>query len=301
MKPAAAKRQEWMSRRERGSATAIRIMVWIALTLGRPAARLLLYPICAYFMVFSRDSRRASLGYLRRVLARRPRLADLFAHYHSFACCILDRVYLLNDRLDMFSLQIEGEDIMTKFIENKGGCLLFGAHLGSFEVLRALGRQRTDLAVSLAMYEENARKINSALNAINPKLAMNIIALGRPASMMEMRRRLDAGDFIGVLADRGLSDEDQRALPFLGTPASFPLGPFRMAALLKRPVVLMVGLYRGGQRYEIHFEQLFDPAEHAMGERARAVEEAMARYVVKLEQYCRSAPYNWFNFYDFWK
>jgi predicted LPLAT superfamily acyltransferase len=309
VKPAAAKRpekhppkdQEWMSRQERGSAAAIRAMVWVALRLDRPAARLLLYPICLYFVIFSGGSRRASRAYLEKALGRAPTFGDLFRHYHCFACCILDRVYLLNDQIDMFELRIEGEEKLTRIIEQGGGCLLFGAHLGSFEVLRALGRRRDDITVSLVMYEENARKINTALNAINPKLAMNVIALGRPSSMIEIGRRLEAGDCVGVLADRSLNDEDQVTLPFLGAPASFPIGPFRMAALLKRPVVMMVGLYRGGRRYDIEFEPLFDPSGPGAGERGQAGLEAMKLYVSRLEHYCRSAPYNWFNFYDFWK
>jgi predicted LPLAT superfamily acyltransferase len=157
VKSPSAKTQEWMSRQERGSAAAIRAMVFVALKLGRPVARLLLYPICLYFVIFSRASRRASLSYLRKALARKPGLGDLFGHYHCFACCILDRVYLLNDQIDMFDLHIEGEELLSKYLEEKTGCILFGAHLGSFEVLRALGRRRTELTVSLAMYEENAR------------------------------------------------------------------------------------------------------------------------------------------------
>lgn len=301
MKPASAKRQEWISRQERGSTMAIRAMVWVALKLGRPVARRLLYPICLYFVIFSTASRRASRAYLQKALGRIPGQADLFRHYHCFACCILDRVYLLNDQIGMFDLRVEGEDMLTEIIEKGGGCILFGAHLGSFEVLRALGRRRSEIGVSLVMYEENARKINSALNAINPNLAMNVIALGKPSSMIEISRRLEAGDFVGVLADRSLNDEDQVSLPFLGAPASFPIGPFRMAALLKRPVIMMVGLYRGGRHYDITFTPLFDPSAQGKGERADAIAGAMTHYVSQLERYCRDAPYNWFNFYDFWK
>jgi predicted LPLAT superfamily acyltransferase len=301
VKPPTPKPQEWMSRQERGSAVAMRAMVFVALKLGRSVARLLLYPICLYFVIFSGGTRRASSAYLQRALGRAPGFTDLFRHYHCFACCILDRVYLLNDEIGMFELHIEGEDKLTRVIEQGGGCLLFGAHLGSFEVLSALGRRRPDITVSLVMYEENARKINAALKAINPNLDMNVIALGRPSSMMEIGQRLEAGDCVGVLADRSLNDEDQIQLPFLGTPASFPLGPFRMAVLLKRPVVMMVGLYSGGRRYDIAFEPLFDPSSLGAGERSRAILDAMVGYVSKLEQYCRSAPYNWFNFYDFWK
>jgi predicted LPLAT superfamily acyltransferase len=31
------------------------------------------------------------------------------------------------------------------------------------------------------------------------------------------------------------------------------------------------------------------------------IEQALKRYAQRLEHYCRMAPYNWFNFYDFWK
>jgi predicted LPLAT superfamily acyltransferase len=64
----------------------------------------------------------------------------------------------------------------------------------------------------------------------------------------------------------------------------------------------MVGLYHGGARYEVRFEPLADfrtpPAGAA--ERELAVQQALAAYVQRLEQLCREAPYNWFNFYDFW-
>ena len=76
--------------------------------------------------------------------------------------------------------------------------------------------------------------------------------------MIRVRESLDRGDFVGMLADRTLEGEGEVRLPFLGEPASFALGPFQLAAMLKRPVVLMVGLYGGGRRYDVHFEQLAD-------------------------------------------
>jgi predicted LPLAT superfamily acyltransferase len=73
-----------------------------------------------------------------------------------------------------------------------------------------------------------------------------------------------------------------------------------MADLLQRPVVLMIGVYRGGRRYEVHFEQLGDGAEPLTRRRAERAEAMMRRYVERIEYYCRQAPFNWFNFYDFW-
>jgi predicted LPLAT superfamily acyltransferase len=292
--------QDWTRRGERGAVLLIRLIVWIALRLGRPVARLLLYPICGYFMVFSGGTRRASRDFLARALDRKPALLDQWRHYHTFAACILDRVFLLNGRIDLFSLDVHGEPVVTATLDQGSGCLLLGAHLGSFEILRALGRRQPEVRVSLVMYEENARKINSVLNAINPALALDIIALGESRSMLQVEARLDAAYFVGMLADRGLGNSGYRRLPFLGGAARFPIGPFRMAVLLKRPVVLMLGLYCGGNRYEIHFEHLATAADFAPGGAGCSIETLMERYVARLEHHVRRAPYNWFNFYPFW-
>ena len=156
--------------------------------------------------------------------------------------------------MDLFDIHIVGEDIVAEIAGRKQGCILLGAHIGSFEVLRAVGRRQPDLKVSMVMYEDNARKINAVLNAINPNLAMDVLALGRSHSLIAVEERLAQGHFVGVLADRELESEGDARFPFLGDLARFPEGPFRMAMLLDRPVVLMLGLYRGGNRYDVHFE-----------------------------------------------
>ncbi|MGO8917017.1 MAG: hypothetical protein ACLQJR_14025 [Stellaceae bacterium] len=292
--------QEWTVRRERGAASLIRLMVWVARRLGRPVARLFLYPICVYFLLFSGSARKASRQYLARVLARAPTMLDVLRHFHNFGACVLDRVFFLNDQIHLFDLRVHGEEAVLDIVRRGGGCVLLGAHFGSFEVVRALGRRQPGLRVSLVMYEENARKIRAALNAINPDLAMEVIGLGRSDSMIAVAERLEQGHFVGMLADRSVGGEGQIRYPFLGSPAAFPLGSFRLAALMKRPVVLMVGVYRGGRRYEVFFESLPDPSRLSPRGRDEQVEDLMRRYVERIEHYCRAAPYNWFNFYDFW-
>ena len=295
------RRQDWATRRERGTASLIRLMVWVTLHLGRPMARLLLGPVCAYFFLFAPAARRASRTWLTNVLGRSPSRGDMWRHLWCFAVCVLDRVLLLNDRMDLFEIAIHGEASLAAVRERYGGGFLFGAHLGSFEVVRASGRALGDTRVSLLMYEDNARKTNQALNAINPALAIEIIGLGRPGAMIAVSDRLNEGHLVGVLADRCLADERQLSLPFFGKPARFPVGPFRMAALLRRPIVFMTGLYRGGARYDIYFEPIAEPDEMTGLTTDQAIDAMMRRYVARLEHYCRSAPLNWFNFHEFWE
>ena len=293
--------EEWAIRSERGALPALKLGVWIALRLGRRVARLFLYPTCLYFLVSSGTAAHSSRQYLTRVLGRRPNIAEIFRHYLTFASCVLDRVFLLNEQIDRFDVRVQGEDIVHDILQRGDGCMLFGAHFGSFEVTRAIGRQQRNLQIGLVMYEENAHKIRSALAAINPRLETEVIALGQLHSLITVAERLNRGHFIGMLVDRNVDGEDRVRLPFLGTPALFPQGPFRMAMLLRRPVVMMVGIYCGGSTYEIHFERLIDPTNLPSGDINECVEAAMRRYVAKLERYCRAAPFNWFNFYDFWK
>jgi predicted LPLAT superfamily acyltransferase len=291
----------WTQHAERSNLAILRVMVWISLRLGRRIGRVVLYGIAAYFLVFAPSARRASRAYLARALGRPAKVADGFRHVLAFASTIHDRIYLLNERFDLFDIEIIGQDLIDAANASGQGVLLMGGHLGSFEVLRAQGRKHTNYAVSMLMYEENARMVNATLAAINPTATQDIIPLGRPDSMLRAREQLAAGHVIGMLADRGLGGDPTREFDFLGAPAPFPIGPFRVAAMLRVPVLFMTGLYLGGNRYRIHFEPLADFSAVDRRHRDAAIVAAQQQYVDRLAHFCRQAPYNWFNFFDFWR
>lgn len=292
---------DWATHAERGSRLLLRLMSWISLTLGRPASRVVLYGIALYFFLFAPIARRHSRDYLRRVLGHPPTAIDRFRLILGFSSTIHDRVFLLNGRVDVFDISVAGEDSLRAALRRGGGAVLIGAHLGSFEVARALGHSRTGLDIAMAMYTENARKINAALTAINPRLEADIIELGHMSSMLDLRARLDGGSLVGMLGDRTLGNEPSEQVVFLGAPAPFPIGPLRTAAILQRPVYFMAGCYLGGNRYHIVFEPIVDFSAVTPGNRTPAVSEALRLYVAAVERHCRAFPYNWFNFFDFWQ
>jgi len=158
----------WTQRRERSNMLSLRFIVWVALRLGRRAARILLVPISIYFLLFAPAARRASRSYLARAFGRKPSLVEGYRHIFCFASTILDRVFFLNGRIDLFEIAIHGESIAQEGLANGRGAFLFGAHLGSFEVVRAIGHAVPGLRATLVMYEDNARKLNGILAAINP-------------------------------------------------------------------------------------------------------------------------------------
>jgi predicted LPLAT superfamily acyltransferase len=293
---ARASAAQWVAERERGSPTLLRMMMFIALHLGRPLSRRILYAIAAYFFAFAPSARRHARVYLQRVLGREPTAGDRFRQVFAFASTILDRLYLVRGRHELFDVSMEGEELMMKLLARGEGAFLLGSHLGSFEMVSAVGRRRTGLRVAVAMYLHN----RSRLVAHFGPSGAEVIPLGQLDAMLRIRDCLEEGKFVGMLADRTVGDTPAQAVRFLGSPALFPLGPLRLAAALRRPVIFMTALYRGGNCYHVVFRQFADFSQPSAGGREAAVRTAVERYVALLEEYCRSDPYNWFNFYDFW-
>lgn len=290
----------WLAARERGSPALIRLIVWITLRLGRGAGRALLPVAVAYFVVFSVAPRRASRAYLARVLGRPSRLADVYRHYHAFASTLLDRVYFLAGRYDCFDVRLHGVEAVERAMAQGAGCVLIGSHLGSFEVLRAAATAGPRWPVAMLMDNANAQKMTRVFAAINPALAADVINVGAPDSLIRAKARLDAGALVGLLADRLRPGDRAVACPFLGGTTWLPEGPFALAGVLGAPVVLGFGLYRGGRRYDIHFELLGERIALPRAGRGAAIASLARAYAARLEHYTRLAPYNWFNFYDVW-
>ena len=294
-------RGQWMDQPERGSALLLRTMMFLSLHLGRPVARALLHLIVAYFFVFAPRARRHSRAYLRRALGREPGAIDRYRHVFAFAATLLDRLYLTRERHEWLEISIEGEELMRAGLERGTGAFLLGAHLGSFELMSAVGRRQRGLHVALAMYTQNMGRVAARLGHGPPSSAPEIIPLGTLQSMLRIRDRLEQGKFVGILADRTFGDAPGQRVSFLGEPALFPTGPMRAAAAMRRPVIFMAGLYRGGNRYHVVFRPLADFSQPTPLSREAAVSSAIERYVALLEECCRTDPYNWFNFYDFWR
>jgi len=292
---------DWAHTPERSNMLMLRIMTWLSLRLGRRAARGVLHLIAGYFLLFAPAGRRASRNYLQRVLGRPAHWRELYRHIFTFAATIHDRIYLVNRRFGLFDFEVHGEDTLRDMLANGNGLILMGAHLGSFEAIRALGWKDTEMRIVMVMHEDNAQKINAMLGAINPNAMQDVIGLGQFDSMLKVQERLDEGSVVGILADRTPGNDTLHPVQILGANANLPSGPFRMAALLRRPVLFMTGLYLGGNRYAIHFDPLADFSGVARDQRDAAMEAAITRYAALLDQYCRQAPFNWFNFFDFWQ
>jgi predicted LPLAT superfamily acyltransferase len=290
----------WQQQSERGSHAGIRVMVWVAQALGRPVARLLLFPICVYFLLGSGPPRRAIAQFRELVLGRPAGWRELFWHYYAFASTILDRVYFLRGQFDLFDIQFQGLDALDRELAKGRGCVLLGAHIGSFEAVRAMGLLWRQLDIRILMDEQNAPLIRGLTQALNPAMADTVIQSGGVQALLQVKECLERGGIVGAMGDRVTPQDHAVACTFFGHEAKFPAGAIRLARVVQVPVVLFFGLYRGGNCYEVRLESFDDDAFLSHDRRDADVTRDVQRYAGRLEEICRLAPDNWFNFYDVW-
>ncbi|WP_413625037.1 acyltransferase [Luteibacter sp. Lutesp34] len=289
--------------REGGGWFAIWLIRTIALRLGRGVARVLLYPIAFYFFLRRAEERAASRTYLARVLHRPVTSYDVFRHIHMFSATLLDRLFFLARGERDFLVEVEGLDALDRCIDAGRGVLLVGSHQGSFEALRALGGRRPDVPLRVVLDKQKTPALTAVLEALAPDVGAAVIDASRGGASVALAMAEGAaqGGMVALLADRGHRNEAMCRVPFLGKPAPFPAGPWLLAAALKIPVVLCMGIYLGGNRYRLIFEAFSDGIDIPRGQRAAMLEALVARYAARVEHYARLYPFNWFNFYDFWQ
>ena len=290
----------WRDMAERGGVLGIQFLVVLSALLGRTGTRFILGLIALWYVLFDARVRRASRAYLVRVQGRAT-LGDVYRHVLCFAQVTLDRLFMVRGNFRPFDVTCHGEDHLRSLSQAKRGAVLLLAHVGSFEVMRTLSEERS-FRINVLGYFRNARRINDALRRLNSRVDAHLIEIRPhdPTFIFEVEDRVRQGEFIGTMGDRVGFDGKLVRVPFLGGDAAFPTGPYLLAAALGCPVYLAFGLYHEPNRYELHCEPFAERIELPRGARDAAVVSYVARYAARLEHHCRLAPYNWFNFYDFW-
>lgn len=293
--------QDWRSHRERSTPFMVRLIVQLASHLPRAVVRPLLHPIVGYFMLTSPAARAASADYLRRVLDRPPRWRDQWRHLFAFASCTLDRIFLLSKRDSALNVDVDRPEEVRAAVARGQGCLLFVAHFGSAESLRLIGNRR-QLPLSILLDRQHGRMLMELLEQLNPELAGTVIDASErgPQLVLNLKEALQAGRMVGIMADRALATDRSVEVEILGGRARMPVGPWQLAHALQVPVVLGFGVYHGGNRYTAHFELYCESLRLPREDRDGAIAAHAQRYARRLDHHARRAPYNWFNFYEYW-
>jgi predicted LPLAT superfamily acyltransferase len=310
----------WAARAERGTAGALRLVLRLISLFGRRGAAVVVAPVALYFWATDKSARAASGAYFSRLAStergraafgHEPGWRDGYHHIHAFAWALFDRVCVWADLGDV-EVSHEGAGHFAHLPDlpaeqggnalGKSGALIVTAHVGSFDMMRAASMDK-QVPVHVVMYGDNAETINGFLDALNPALQLDLIHVrpGSTGAALEIRAAITRGDFVAIMGDRiGLDPGGKKHASFLGAPAPFSPGPFELAAAIGCPVLMATTLRTGDGHYRVRSWPIYPGGRVPRNEREQVVQQMIERYAEILESAVCEAPYQWFNFFDFW-
>jgi predicted LPLAT superfamily acyltransferase len=282
---------------------------WAYRLLGRRGCMAMLAPVVLYFYLTAGERRRASLDFLRRAFAasgraRPPGWWDGYRHFLSFARRALDSFVAWMGRMPADAVRPMEVAALEEAKAQPRGAIFIVSHHGNVEVSRALLDPATRRRVVVLTHTRHAENYNRILREFNPEAAVNMLQVTEmgPDTAITLQQRVDSGDWLFIAGDRTPVSGNRRTsvAPFLGADAEFSQGPYLMAALLDCPIYLFF-CRRQDDHYELRVERLADRAVLPRGQRGEALARYAAAYACRLEKHVLEDPFQWYNFYDFWR
>lgn len=277
--------------------------------LGRVPLRLFLYPVVAWYWATRRGARRASLDYLLRIeaaygaLGHAPGWRDTLRHFLSFAETLLDKLLAVSGSAGLAGVRSEGREVIAAALARGEGALIVTAHVGCLEMCQALADQGHSWRLTVLVHTRHAERFNAVLRRLNPRQRIELLQVTEvdAATAISLQERIAVGGVVAIVGDRvPVRLSRTVSLPFLGHEAAFPVGAYVLAALLKCPLYFMGCVREPGRGHVQVFELLAERVALPRGQREQAMRHYAGRYVAALERLLRRAPFEWFNFFDFW-
>lgn len=275
---------------------------------GRPVLRLLMWPVVLFYAATQPAARRASREYLSRmqaahgVLGGPPRLRHSLRHLFSFAETILDKLLATANRYPWDRVRFQGLEAVEQLRATGRGALLVTAHMGCLELCQAAAARMPGLKLTVLVHTRHAERFNRVLQRLNPGNPVRLLQVTEvgAATAVELSARVQDGEFVAIAGDR-VPVGAGRAVwaPFLGEPAPFPVGAYVLASLLQCPLLLL-GCVREARGHVVHFELLAERVDLPRKAREQALASHAAAFAQRIEALLVRAPYDWFNFFDFW-
>ena len=215
--------------------------------------------------------------------------------FGNFACFFADLLGLNRRALPLqqaYMTKVQGLPHLQKVLQTSRGFVAATAHLGNWELagrlLSTYGRR-----IHVLMAPEQDPAIQRFLREGTGEAGICFVTNESSAVFVQLLMALRRGDVVAVQMDRATGHRSDVAVPFFGTPAVFPLGPFLLARVAQVPVLPCFCMMRPDARYEIWVDQAIPVAP--------GYEEAALHQMVRvLERYIAMVPNQWYNFYDVW-
>ncbi len=311
-------KSHWSNIAEAGTLFGLQFLRIIYQVFGRWLVSLFLLPTVAYFMLFRGQSRRASHAFLQahyqqypEYWAKKPTWFDSAKHFYVFAETVVDKLLSWFVKIDVNNFIIEHPERIDELMQDSRGQLIIGSHMGNLEYCRGFMHRYKDKHINILVHDKHSQNYNTIMQQLNPESRLNVFQVSEfdVPTMLIIKQKIDAGEWVFIAGDRSPLSGAERTVTvdFLGKKAQLPIGPYMLAKGLGCPVKLMFSYcdYLSKDKHQakrVHFEVVpfVDKLVLARGDREAQIQAYAQQFSDALQAQCAKAPYQWFNFYDFW-
>lgn len=253
--------------------------------------------VVPFYLLFSRKAVRAIYHYFHMIW-KEPVLKAVWHVYRnhcSFSEVVLDRFYMYGG--GKFKLDVPNYDIYRNLEKGESGFVILSAHVGCYEAagytLKAVNKKFYAL-----VYAGETETVMKNRKAIFDRHNIEMIQIREDMShVFDMSNALRDGNIVSIPGDRIFGSPKHIDCEFLGRKASFPLGPFALAAQREVPVIAIHVMKTAPMTYKCYIKRF-----HANGRNIRERASSLAvQYAANLGEVIRKYPLQWYNYYEFWK
>jgi predicted LPLAT superfamily acyltransferase len=286
--------------KSKGSKQGYGIFVWVLKSFGVFPAYILLRFVSFYFFLFSSKSSKETFNLFNKRLgySRKASLFKVYKNYYQFGQSLIDKVVVMSGMPNRFSFDFEGEQYLREMVAGGNGGLLLSAHVGNWEIAGHL-LKRLGTKINIVMFDGEHQQIKEYLSGVTGERNVNVIVIKNDLShIYQISDALSRKELVCMHADRFVDGNKVKEVPFLGSPAKFPIGPFVLASTFKVPVSFVFAMKESNLHY--HFFATPDRNEPFLGKEALTA-KLLQEFTVEMEKKVKTYPEQWYNFYNFWQ
>jgi predicted LPLAT superfamily acyltransferase len=260
--------------------------------------------VVPFYMLFARKACNAIYRFfrLRIGLSKWKAFIGAYKNHFVFGQIILDRFAVFAGKQRFFETEIIGNEHFRRLVAGDKGFVIAGAHVGNFEICGYLlnpGKKR----INALIYPGETKTVQqNRAKRLTPH-NINLIPVDADMShLFAINNALRNGEIVSMPCDRNLGSAKTVACDFLDATASFPLGPFALAANFDVEIIAIFAVKRSSRKYTVCVMPVTpDPQDNAPATKRQLAEQYARSYAKTLETVVRQYPSQWFNYYEFWQ
>lgn len=279
-----------------GSPMGIKLVIGLYNFFGYKAAKFIVMLIALFYTLISQKKRDELESYYEAVGIPKT-LPSYFRHVYAFSLNIFDR-FIAKEGTEQSSVKVEKVNLDAfESLHHTGGILVFSHHgnwAQSFKMFDVY-----DIRLNIIADEAIDENLQQLENSADANKRINIISLKNGMqAMLDIARALQNNEIVIIMVDRVKDDGKQVKVNFLGRPTLLHSGGFEIA-IMRNASMLGCDIVRTGDNaIKVHFSKLITSEKI---EKEAVLQDLSQQYASFLEVVVREYPWQWFNFFDFWK